>query len=327
MRRRAAVAVLVGFGLFAAVQFGFGTAADAEPRLRDPAFADKVAKMERLGCDRPVVMLGSSRTHFAFHGERFGLATGAPAFNFGFPAAGPVVELIYLNRLLALGVQPRLVLVEVLPPLLADGPDGPIEAQFLGGERLTGAEVELVEGLGFPPHTARPRWERTRVAPSYALRYGLLARVFPQWVPPGERCDWGRKSDPHGWSTPPRTSVADDERAVHVAKARAEYADTLARLNPRGRPLEALRRIAETGRDRGVPVVLVLMPEATTFRAMYPAGLDERIEAELNALGVPLIDARGWLADTDFFDGHHQLTPGAEKFTDELARRFTRGTP
>jgi hypothetical protein len=325
MRRRAAIAVLVAAGLFAAGQFGFGTAADSDARLRDPAFADKLAKLDRLNCDRPTLMIGSSRTLLGFHAERFEQATGTPAFNFGTPATGPITHLVYLNRLLDRGITPHLLLLEVLPPMLADGDGGPIEQTFLSGERLTGGEVATVEGFGFRADAVRPKWRESVYAPWYSLRCQVVGRLAPSWLPWNHRYDWGRKTDPHGWATPPRTSVTDDERAEHVAKARAEYADTLAGLNPDGRPLGALKRIVTTCRERGIPVVLVLMPEATTFRGMYPAGLDKRIEAELQPLGVPLIDARGWLDDTDFYDGHHPFTGGAERFTDELAKRLVAG--
>lgn len=325
MRRRAAIAVLVAVGLFAAVQFGFGTAADTDARLRDPAFADKIARLNRLNCDRPTLMLGSSRTLLGFHAARFEQTTCSPAFNFGTPATGPITHLVYLNRLLNRGIVPKALLLEVLPPMLADGDGGPIEQTFLTGERLTGDEVATVEELGFQPTAVRPKWRESVYAPWYSLRCQLVGRVAPSWLPWNHRYDWGRKTDEFGWATPPRQSVTDDERAEHLAKAHKEYATTLARLNPHGRPLLALRRIVDTCRERGIPVVLVLMPEATTFRAMYPAGLDEKIDTELKSLGVPLIDARGWLADDDFYDGHHPFTAGAEKFTDELAKRLPAG--
>jgi hypothetical protein len=325
MRRRAAVAVLVAVGLFAAVQLLSGKAADTDARLRDPAFADKFAKLERLKCERPTVVLGSSRTLLGFHAARFEQATGTPAFNFGTPATGPITHLVYLNRLLERGITPGTLLLEVLPPMLFDGEGGPIEQAFLSGERLTGEEVAVVEGFGFRAETVRPKWRESVYAPWYSLRCQVVGRVAPSWLPWNHRYDWGRKTDSHGWATPPRQSVTDDERAEHVAKAHTEYAATLAGLNPQGRPLDALKRIVETCRERGVPVVLVLMPEATTFRAMYPVGLDERIGAELAALAVPLIDARNWLDDADFYDGHHPFTRGAERFTDELAKSLPAG--
>jgi hypothetical protein len=293
--------------------------------LRDPAFADKCAKLERLKGERPTLMLGSSRVLLGFHAARFERATGAPAFNFGTPATGPITHLVYLNRLLDRGITPGTLLLEVLPPMLSDGPDGPIEQTFLSGERLTSEEVSVVEGFGFRAETVRPKWRESVYAPWYSLRCQVVGRVAPSWLPWNHRYDWGRKTDPHGWATPPRQSVTDEERTEHVAKAHAEYAATLAGLNPQGRPLEALKRMVVMCRERRVPVTLVLMPEATTFRAMYPAGLDERIEGTLETLGVPLIDARRWLVDADFYDGHHPFTGGAEVFTDELAKRVAGG--
>lgn len=323
MRRRAAVAVLLAAGLFAAAQLGFGTAADADPRLRDPAFADKAARLERLKADRPTLMLGSSRTLLGFHAERFSQASGTPAFNFGTPATGPVTHLVYLNRLLDRGVTPGLLLLEVLPPMLTDGEGGPNEQTFLTGERLTGEEVAMVEQFGFCPDAVRPKWRESVYAPGYSLRCQVLGRLAPSWLPWQHRYDWGRKTDPFGWATPPRQEVTADERAEHEAKTHAEYAATLAGLNPDGRPLQALTRIVRTCRERGFPLALVLMPEAESFRAMYPPGLDAKIDAALATLGVPVIDARRWLADDDFYDGHHPFTRGAERFTDRLAEHPT----
>jgi len=165
MRRRAAIAVLAALGLFAAVQFGFGTAADADARLRDPAFADKVAKLNRRHADHPTLMLGSSRTLLGFHAARFEQDTGSPAFNFGTPATGPITHLVYLNRLLNRRIVPKALLLEVLPPMLADGETGPIEQTFLTGERLTGDEVATVEQFGFQPNAVRPKWRESVYAP------------------------------------------------------------------------------------------------------------------------------------------------------------------
>jgi hypothetical protein len=66
------------------------------------------------------------------------------------------------------------------------------------------------------------------------------------------------------------------------------------------------------------------MPESAEFRSWYPpemlAAID-RFVAELSAeFGVPIVDARGWIADAEFSDGHHLLPSGAAVFTDRLAR-------
>jgi hypothetical protein len=321
-RHRTKRIVLTGLFAVLITQLGFGLAAEVNPRLRDPAYADKLARLNTPTPD--VLMLGSSRTLFGFHAGRLEQTTGRTAFNFGVPATGPITHLVTLDRLLNHGVRPRLLLVEVLPPMLADGPDGPLEQGFLTGERLTGREVGTVERFGFAPHTVRPAWRESVVAPWWALRFQLIARVSPSWVPWNLRHDWGRTTDARGWSTPPRREVTDAERAGYIARARSEYADTLATLQPDARPLEALVAIRERCQGHSIPLRFVLMPEAASFRAMYPAEVDARIDAALRSTGVPLIDTRHWLSETDFYDGHHPFTQGAEAFIDRLAREIER---
>ena len=67
---------------------------------------------------------------------------------------------------------------------------------------------------------------------------------------------------------------------------------------------------------------LVLLPESEGFRALYPPATTQRLYAFLNGLCAEnrceLIDARAWLPDTAFTDGHHMLKPGAETFSDRL---------
>ena len=38
------------------------------------------------------------------------------------------------------------------------------------------------------------------------------------------------------------------------------------------------------------------------------------------AFGVPVVDARGWLSDEQFEDGHHPLLAGQQAFTNQLYR-------
>jgi hypothetical protein len=66
------------------------------------------------------------------------------------------------------------------------------------------------------------------------------------------------------------------------------------------------------------------MPEGSEFRSWYTpamqAGIDSFLEQLSRAHRVPLIDARTWVPDEDFQDAHHLVAPGADTFTDRLAR-------
>jgi hypothetical protein len=69
------------------------------------------------------------------------------------------------------------------------------------------------------------------------------------------------------------------------------------------------------------------MPEGPIFRSWYdPAGLaafDAYVTRVAGEFGAPVIDARFWLNDeSDFYDSHHLLNRGAEKFTARFAREL-----
>ena len=86
--------------------------------------------------------------------------------------------------------------------------------------------------------------------------------------------------------------------------------------------VQALRDILALCRQRDIPTALVVMPEGSVFRGWYPPATQTRVEAFLAEFpsqeNVPLIDARLWVEDDGFYDGHHMLPSGAEVFTDRL---------
>jgi hypothetical protein len=335
-RRRAARGLAWGLAVFVSLQLGLGLAAEARPRIRDPLYGDKFAKLRRRleAAERPaaVVMLGSSRTGLAFHGrrveEQLSTAGGRPvvAFNFGVPASGPVTHLLYLRRMLADGVIPDLLLLEIMPSALADRADAPLEQHWFFADRLTSSERELVIRHGFDAETVHSLWWRSVLLPWYTLRFPLLGRVVPSWLPPqlAATMQWGRGCDECGWGRIHRQDLTADERRQTLAQARAEYAPILADLSPGGPAAAALRELIGLCRDRGVPVRLVLMPEGSEFRGWYPPGALARLDAFLAELrtefAVPVTDARAWLPDESFGDSHHVLIAGAEAFTDRLTR-------
>ena len=336
--RAARRAVAAGLALFAASQLALGVTAECYPRLRDPLYGDKFAKLCRrltespAGGPRPavVVMLGSSRTGLAFHGkvmeQRLAADLGRPAvaFNYGTPASGPVTQLVYLDRLLAAGVRPDLLLVEVLPSMLADGQGGPVERLWFYADRLTSAERATVTRYGFDEAAVNARWRRSVLLPAYTLRFQLASRVAPSWLPWQVRFDWSRGSDDCGWGTTQRQEVGDDQLGRGTEQARLEYAPTLADYHPGGPAAGALRELVGRCHAAGMPVRLVLMPEGSVFRGWLPPAGEARLTEFLTNIStecnVPIVDARTWLPDADFYDGHHMFARGAEAFTDRLGR-------
>jgi len=333
-RRKAAVAVGVGVAAAVLLQVGLGLAAELSLYLRDPGYADKEVRLRKQFAAYPgapsVVMLGTSRTGYAFYSARVReqlaaeLGGRAMAFNYGIPASGPVTHLTYLRRLLEAGHRPDLLLVEVLPPTLAELEDGPLEARFFFGDRLRRGEVEPVIGYGFPAEKTRRDWRRSVTVPWYQLRFPMVGRVHPSALPWHLRYDWSRTEDPAGWSTPMVTDLTPEKQDEGLKRAAGEYGAILADMHPTGGGARALADLLALCREQKLPVRMVLMPESEGFRALYLPATTGRLYAFLAALeaeyGAPLIDARGWLPAAVFTDGHHMLRPGAEAFSDRLVR-------
>ena len=333
-RRRAPRAVLWGFAIFAASQLGLGLAADLYPRIRDPLYGDKKVKLARRlpsTGERPstVVMLGSSRTGLAFHGcrveERLAVELGRPAvaFNMGVPASGPVTHLVYLNRLIDDGIVPDFVVVEVLPSMIAIGKDSPLEQNWFYADRLKYGERDTVIRNGFSAAKVNDRWWKSTLIPAYTLRFQLLTRIAPSWIPWQYRFDWSRGTDECGWGKSVNQTPTDQVRAAGFERSRAEYAPILYDLHPGGPAIGALKELVGVCTNRGIPVRLVLLPESSDFRAFCSPAVNERLArflAEFTAeQGIlPVVDARAWLDDSMFWDGHHMLENGAEKFSDRL---------
>jgi hypothetical protein len=142
------------------------------------------------------------------------------------------------------------------------------------------------------------------------------------------RFDWSRSPDQYGWGTPLTDTVTAEQYHLALKRAIAEYGAILADMRPTGPAARALGDLLTLCREHSIPVKLVLMPESSEFRALYPPIVNERMYRFLQDLctnhGCELIDAREWLPNSAFTDGHHMLRPGAEAFSDRLTREVIR---
>jgi hypothetical protein len=304
------------------------------PQLRDTYYVDKGTRLRGRLADSPerpftMVMLGSSRTADAFQGTRLeqplGNAVGRPAvaFNFGIFGAGPVVHLMNLKRLLADGLRPDLILVEVLPPLLTDK-HGTAEVNRLSAARLYWDDLPVIESHGDAEGRLRRAWWLSLPTPCYSHRFSLVSSVSPGYLSHGYREDAFRNTDGSGWVIPPRPETTPERRSQNLEHSRREYACYLSDFHLGGPSCQALRDLLALCQREDIRAALVLMPEGDAFRSWYRPDDWRDIRAFLIDLctefAAPLINAREWCDEEDFADSHHLLPAAAARFTDRLGR-------
>jgi hypothetical protein len=121
-----------------------------------------------------------------------------------------------------------------------------------------------------------------------------------------------------------RPSMPDADRRAEDARVSAGYAAILANFRVDPGADRALRDLLRVCRESGTKAVIIRTPESTTFRAAYQTDalvmLDDYTGALTREFGVKVVDARQWLPDEEFEDGHHPLLAGQRRFTDRLHR-------
>ncbi len=334
--RTAVSAIVLGFAVALGVQLvtGWAVRTDRVP-LADPQYTDKFAMLRsRPGFapaehDRPTTLLflGSSRTFNAIDARAVGPALardlGRPveAFDFAHAGAGPVTTAVYLRRLLADGVTPDAVVIEVHPTFLAAQVSPPPEVKWFSPLRLRPDELPLVRALGLPTDAPAAHGVRGWLTPWHEYRTPLIDRYAPAFSTSRDRVGLGGATDAHGFARVP--DVPDNQRARLRDLTRRQYSECWPGYHPGGSGLLGLRDALETCRASGVRAALLITPESTEFRAWYGPG-GARIAplvAELaTEFGAAFFDAREWLADDLIADGHHLTGSGADAFTGLLAR-------
>jgi hypothetical protein len=275
-----------------------------------------------------VLALGSSRTQLGFDAARFAGHFGGrvEAFNFGCPAAGPITAALYLRRLLDAGARPDYLLVEVHPCFVAPL-DPPFEARWLHPYRLRPGEPEVLRSFGWDVPTPPHHGPRGYLTAASAFRFALLNRYAPVLLPCPYGLTVGARSDRHGYVRGIAMKPADKPRALE--RTFAQYAPVLAAYHVGGPGCAAVRDVLARCAEHDIRAAVVLMPESSEFRGWYgPAGyaaVGEFAQQLSGEFGVPVYDARQWVPDDGFADGHHMIPAGAETFTDRLAEAWDKG--
>jgi hypothetical protein len=333
-RRRAPwKADLKWFLVFAALaQLGLVVVMDwRRPDLYDLEYGKRLALLRRRQAEAPerplALVVGSSRVGLGFLPEQLPpirSASGEPVlpFNFSHLAAGPVFNLVELRRLLREGIRPRWVVLEVAQSCMAhEGASTPVTMS-------SAADLPVLQRY-FSPAKVWGVYLRGRLNPWYSHRLGILRQCAPCWATDAggeDRIVLGPLGGDGGWMLEDR--VDDETRRRRTDAVRAIYLPTLHdyRIDPMTD--RALREGLDLCRKEGIECALLVTPESSEYRSWYGAdGMAsfDRYCGELSEeYGVPVVDARRWLTDDQFCDGHHPLRPGAEAFTERLGREALR---
>jgi hypothetical protein len=233
-----------------------------------------------------------------------------------------------LNQLLAEGVRPRRVIVEVSPETLAernawmhlhvdrqlrwqDLPDALLDVwRSRNGPRLLSSRL-------LPLYAYRRELKTVLVQRLPAVRLSAEKRVRLGKAEPTPLpfADTLRITGRHERDLPPW-----DKRQIWLPLVRSWLRDY--RLG--GSAERALDRLVARCRKEGIEVVLLGAPVAASHRDLYTPAVEEQFQACMARLtavpGCTFVDWRAEFEDEFFVDNHHLFREGALEFTTRLAR-------
>jgi hypothetical protein len=333
-------ALLAGLAILATAQLGLlGVLECGPPGLRDPEYGTKLARLrarlaERTNRGPLAVFLGSSRVGCGVRPEVLPASTWDGAepvpmvFNFALTRSGPLWELLCLRRMLADGIRPDWVLVEVWPPLVcAEVGEHEAEADRTDLQRLRWRDLEVVGRYHPQPRALYRDWAQAQLAPWYAHRFLLRNQYAPSWLPPERRCDAGWVGiQEGGWLEIPQYGAGEEGWRARHEPVRKAYAGTFDHFRPSEVSEAALRELLAVCRRERIQATLLLLPDGMrscclpAARAQQDAFL-QRLSREC---AVDAIDLRDWLREPEFFDAVHLNHQSAAAFTRQLGREVLR---
>ncbi len=268
-----------------------------------------------------IAVVGSSRIEWGLRAgsieETLAQTPSAPMLhNFGFTAAGPMFNWTVVRRLLASPAPPDCVVVEINPMIFRSLNGLPYETIRLADHKLVADERRALDRLGWKRKITSHWWND--LSPSWIRsRAEIFGRVQFKCQSAGPRDAWG---DSH--------FVVDtnsaEKRERYLKNAKDEYFDALQNFQLDPTALAAMDDLLAVCRAKGVRVALLLMPEADSFREWHSAKTRQTIAEMLEHVGAgrttACFDARTWLPEqTHFFDSHHLIDDGAQRFSRRLA--------
>jgi hypothetical protein len=296
------------FGLLASQPVLTLTVEFFQPGIRDPHWAALLADLRQRRKDMPgrdlVVILGSSRSLAGLDADRLSRPDGPIVVNASVPGGGALMQRIFLERLLTDRIRPRRIVLEIMP-LFYTTPGAEQEDGFLVAQRLSFGELRATAREVARPRALVTAWLSARLTPLTTHHSAWREQVLPGEQFPSEE--------------PPRTGSQSARVSMNVH----QYRQALDSKELNARRSRAFRQLLDRCQEEGIEVTLFVGPEHSRFRAATGAALAEQIENLLaiasEEYGLAVHDARDWLSDDLFEDGHHAGREGARRLSERFA--------
>jgi hypothetical protein len=304
------------------------------PRLTDPEYGIKLAKLRKVLATQPgqrplALLMGSSRVETGIRPDCLSddhVSRDFPlVFNFGIGGSGPVLQLLYLHRLLDDGIHPDWIFIEIWWPQLADL--GWTEADAIELSRLQARDLDLLARYHSEPSRVYDHWWKGELVPWWSRRRLLMNKFAPSWVDGEHRIDMDWQClDGLGWVLIPQWNAGPEDPGWRqwtedVIKG---YSGCFGNLPINPKIDAALREMLETCSRQGIRTALLLMPDR--FRDYYVPPDRTRIDGFLERLsrqyGACVLDTRDWADDTEFHDGTHLTPQSAAVYSARLGREL-----
>jgi hypothetical protein len=313
-----------GLGVLA-VQIVLGVLVDqAFPDVRDPEYqsVERIVGARRTeSWGRPLVLaFGTSRTMMGLDAGRVTQARsdGPLLVNAAFNGAGPMTDKVVLGRLIDAGIRPDFLFVEMMPMSLSAPEGRSLEERTMVPGRFTVAEAIGMSASADAKSRLWRTWALARLFPC-----GRHQAEFREWIGIDEPQPSGFAGrDPFGWSANPG-SPPRDEAERRTSLMLASYRTALEAPKLSAGAMHGYRELFERAATRGIGVAVVCPPESSRFRNFDPVGaatLMTEVHRLVDEFRLPIVDARAWIADDAFSDGHHLTVDGARRYSERFAK-------